>query len=395
MTDVVIKSPLQYLDKASSALRDMGLMPQKVEPAPINALLEKISDLDQDKIALIARTLGQTRSLQRGGARADLQDGGRRALPDHHQRLQLDPRRLQAPGRPGRRRQARHPGARHQHVDEDRARRHRRPLRQDPRHLSGRHQGDQEPDRARGQDPRCLSRLSRRVEARRGDGARGAEEGRREARCGEGRPEGGDREGGLVRRHRARRARQAGADTRRAAAPHAGRGQALPDRQGPVRQPDHLLQHLGGDHGAADADDIGQGARLCPGRNVLLHQRQRADGAEGLVHRHVRTARVDQDARCHEGRHVQEPGYAVGGRRQGHGSGRAQRLRPDHPRRRGQEAGRQRRQLPGTLHGDHRRDAQAVDAELGRDPRSGGRRQEAHGQADRRRRRHCRPPRNS
>src|SRR6476659_4871366 len=60
MTDVAIKSPLQYLDKASSALRDMGLMPQKVEPAAINALLEKISDVDQDKIALIARTLGQT-----------------------------------------------------------------------------------------------------------------------------------------------------------------------------------------------------------------------------------------------------------------------------------------------------------------------------------------------
>src|SRR6476659_9503244 len=60
MTDVAIKSPLQYLDKASSALREMGLMPQKIEPAPINALLEKISDLDQDKIALIARTLGQT-----------------------------------------------------------------------------------------------------------------------------------------------------------------------------------------------------------------------------------------------------------------------------------------------------------------------------------------------
>src|SRR6185503_9205628 len=53
------RSPLQYLDKASSALREMGLMPEKVEPAPINALLEKISDLDKDKIALIARTLGQ------------------------------------------------------------------------------------------------------------------------------------------------------------------------------------------------------------------------------------------------------------------------------------------------------------------------------------------------
>jgi len=58
MADIV-KTPLQYLDKASSALREMGLMPEKIDPAPINALLEKISDLDKDKIALIARTLGQ------------------------------------------------------------------------------------------------------------------------------------------------------------------------------------------------------------------------------------------------------------------------------------------------------------------------------------------------
>src|SRR6185312_2220692 len=40
-------------------LRDLGLLPAKVEDAPINALLQKISDLDQDKIAIIARTLGQ------------------------------------------------------------------------------------------------------------------------------------------------------------------------------------------------------------------------------------------------------------------------------------------------------------------------------------------------
>ena len=72
MGEVAVKSPLQYLDKASSALREMGLMPEKVEPAPINALLEKISDLDQDKIALIAPHAGPGRRLQRGGARADL-----------------------------------------------------------------------------------------------------------------------------------------------------------------------------------------------------------------------------------------------------------------------------------------------------------------------------------
>ena len=59
MAQVAIRSPLQYLNKASAALRDMGLMPEKLDPAPINALLEKISDLDKDKIALIARTLGQ------------------------------------------------------------------------------------------------------------------------------------------------------------------------------------------------------------------------------------------------------------------------------------------------------------------------------------------------
>jgi hypothetical protein len=59
MNDVVVLSPMQYLDKAVGALRDIGLMPAKLEPAPINALLEKISDLDPEKIQVIARTLGQ------------------------------------------------------------------------------------------------------------------------------------------------------------------------------------------------------------------------------------------------------------------------------------------------------------------------------------------------
>ncbi len=59
MAEVTLKTPMQYLDKAAGTLREMGLFPTKVEPAPINALLEKISDLDKDKITLIARTLGQ------------------------------------------------------------------------------------------------------------------------------------------------------------------------------------------------------------------------------------------------------------------------------------------------------------------------------------------------
>ncbi len=60
MSDVVVRTPMQYLDKANSALRDLGLLPAKVEDAPINALLEKISDLEPDKIAVIAKTLGQS-----------------------------------------------------------------------------------------------------------------------------------------------------------------------------------------------------------------------------------------------------------------------------------------------------------------------------------------------
>lgn len=59
MNQAVVKTPMQYLDRAAGALRDLGLMPVKVEPAPINSLLERISDLEPDKIALIARTLGQ------------------------------------------------------------------------------------------------------------------------------------------------------------------------------------------------------------------------------------------------------------------------------------------------------------------------------------------------
>jgi hypothetical protein len=59
MSDVVVKSPMQYLDRATGALRDLGIMPPQAVEAPINGLLEKISDLDQDRIVIIARTLGQ------------------------------------------------------------------------------------------------------------------------------------------------------------------------------------------------------------------------------------------------------------------------------------------------------------------------------------------------
>ena len=60
MSDVVVRTPMQYLDRALSTLRDMGIVPtNKGEEAPINALLHQISDLDQDRITIIARTLNQ------------------------------------------------------------------------------------------------------------------------------------------------------------------------------------------------------------------------------------------------------------------------------------------------------------------------------------------------
>ena len=51
--------PLQYLDKAMNGLRDLGLVPDKTDEAPIIDLINQISDLDEDKTLAIARTLNQ------------------------------------------------------------------------------------------------------------------------------------------------------------------------------------------------------------------------------------------------------------------------------------------------------------------------------------------------
>jgi flagellar motor protein MotB len=59
MSEIVVKSPMQYLDRATSALRELGITPPAAMDAPITGLLEKISDLDPDRIVIIARTLGQ------------------------------------------------------------------------------------------------------------------------------------------------------------------------------------------------------------------------------------------------------------------------------------------------------------------------------------------------
>lgn len=54
-------TPMQYLDKALNRLHDMGLVPadDKTQEQPIISLLNQISDLDEGRVAAIARTLNQ------------------------------------------------------------------------------------------------------------------------------------------------------------------------------------------------------------------------------------------------------------------------------------------------------------------------------------------------
>lgn len=52
-------SSLKYLDRALGQLRELGLMPDEVEEAPIIALLDRLTRLDEEKVVSIARTLSQ------------------------------------------------------------------------------------------------------------------------------------------------------------------------------------------------------------------------------------------------------------------------------------------------------------------------------------------------
>ncbi|MEQ1768450.1 MAG: cell surface protein [Devosia sp.] len=58
-TTEVMEKPLQYLDKAVSAIRDLGLWPEQSGEQPITGLLNEITGLDETKVILIGRTLTQ------------------------------------------------------------------------------------------------------------------------------------------------------------------------------------------------------------------------------------------------------------------------------------------------------------------------------------------------
>ncbi len=52
-------SLMQYLDKAMGQLNELGLIPETQSEAPVVALINQISELDEDKVVLIAKTLSQ------------------------------------------------------------------------------------------------------------------------------------------------------------------------------------------------------------------------------------------------------------------------------------------------------------------------------------------------
>ena len=59
MATEVMEKPLQYLDKAVGAIRDLGIWPEASAEQPITGLLNEIMALDETKVILIGRTLTQ------------------------------------------------------------------------------------------------------------------------------------------------------------------------------------------------------------------------------------------------------------------------------------------------------------------------------------------------
>jgi hypothetical protein len=59
MATEVMEKPLQYLDKAMGAIKDLGIWPEQPGEQPITGLLNEITHLDETKVILIGRTLTQ------------------------------------------------------------------------------------------------------------------------------------------------------------------------------------------------------------------------------------------------------------------------------------------------------------------------------------------------
>ena len=293
MSNIVVKSPMQYLDKATADLARVGADARQGRATrPSTPCCKKsptsIRTGSPSSRGRSARPTSSTRwcASRRKRSRSA---SATRQIAEGFNSIRDDAKRwsIRSPT------EDRSLGAGHQHVDEDLARRHRRPLRPDPQTYLDVTRATKIRSSARAvilDAYRDYRGALKQAEVMALEVLKQAEQKLEAAKA---ELEAASEHGVGLSGHGAGRARQARADPRRAPAPHPGRGQALPDRQGPLRQPDGLLQHLRGHHGAPDADHERQGARLCPGRHVLLDQRQRADRVQSLVHRHVRPARVD------------------------------------------------------------------------------------------------------
>ena len=59
----VAEQPLQYLDKAVNAIRNLGIWPEQQGEQPITGLLQQITELDETRVILIGRTLSQASAI--------------------------------------------------------------------------------------------------------------------------------------------------------------------------------------------------------------------------------------------------------------------------------------------------------------------------------------------
>jgi hypothetical protein len=57
--ETVAGAPARYFESAMTKLRDLGLVPEKTHEAPIIDLLNRITELDEERVVSIARTLNQ------------------------------------------------------------------------------------------------------------------------------------------------------------------------------------------------------------------------------------------------------------------------------------------------------------------------------------------------
>ncbi len=286
-----MSTPMQYLDKAMVRLKNLGLMPDKTEEAPVVALLRRVSDLDQDKVVAIARTLSQA-SLFNQVVReqvASMQISDRYTIiTNAFNSIRDDARSMVEQLEDGKI----NTWERLQNVWM-KATRGDIPQRFDKikkTYLEVAKDTNDQIERehlilSAYQDFRGALKESEVLALQVMKTAQAAlevEQGKLKAAM-EAVDEGA---GG-----RPDRARQARACARRAAARGADRRGSLPDLQGHLRQPDRGLQHVRGRDDAARADHEREGPGVQAGHCVLRHQRDSADGAVRVVHGLARPAR--------------------------------------------------------------------------------------------------------